>query len=136
MGALRFGLTFAETHGWDTRIVHIVSRVSTTAPREPRADVGELQPTPSTTEARERVERWCHAEGMLSPSCDVFHGRTVPTLLEFAKQVDASMIVCGSRRLSLLERLLSSSVGSGVAAHADRPVAVVPPEPEIVSRAS
>ena len=42
VGALRFGLTFAETHGWDTRIVHIVSRVSTTAPREPGADVGEL----------------------------------------------------------------------------------------------
>lgn len=133
VGALRFGLTFAETHGWDVRIVHVLPRGSTTAPREPGADAGEIQPTPSTTESRDKVERWCRAEGMLNPRCDVFHGRIEPTLLDLAKQVDASMIVCGSRRLSLLERLLSSSVGSGVAAHADRPVAVVPPEPALVS---
>lgn len=38
------------------------------------------------------------------------------------------MLITGSRRLSLVERIFSSSVGASVAAMAPIPVLLVPPE--------
>ena len=55
-------------------------------------------------------------------------GPTLHTLLDVADEVDAAMLVCGSRRLSVVERIVSASVGSELAAFAERPVAVVPPD--------
>lgn len=55
-------------------------------------------------------------------------GATVPALTGVAEDVDAAMIVCGARRLSRTERLLSASVGGELASFAAVPVAVVPPD--------
>ncbi len=55
-------------------------------------------------------------------------GPTINVLLDVAAEVDAVAIVCGSRRLSLGERLFSASVGSELAALAPLPVAIVPPD--------
>ena len=49
-----------------------------------------------------------------------------PELLAVANEERASMIVCGSRRLSLAERIFSSSVGTELAAAAPIPVAIIP----------
>jgi nucleotide-binding universal stress UspA family protein len=57
-------------------------------------------------------------------------GSAVDQLLEIAKREQASMIVCGSRRLSTSERVFEGSVGSLLAATADVPVFVVPPSGE------
>ncbi len=45
----------------------------------------------------------------------------------YAREVGACAIVTGSRKLNAIERLFSTSVGSEIAANADRPVLVVPP---------
>lgn len=55
-------------------------------------------------------------------------GPTLHTLLDAAENADAAMIVCGSRRLSLVDRIVSASVGSELAAFSEIPVAVVPPD--------
>lgn len=55
-------------------------------------------------------------------------GPTVPTLIEVAEDVQAVMIVCGSRRLTRTERLFTASVGGELASFAAMPVAVVPPD--------
>lgn len=55
-------------------------------------------------------------------------GPTLHTLLDVADDVHAAAIVCGSRRLTLAERIFSASVGSELASFAEIPVAVVPPD--------
>ena len=55
-------------------------------------------------------------------------GPTLHTLLDVAEDVHAAALVCGSRRLSLAERIFSASVGSELASFAEIPVAVVPPD--------
>jgi nucleotide-binding universal stress UspA family protein len=53
-------------------------------------------------------------------------GITVTRLVDLARREDASMIVCGSRSLNMLERVFSSSIGAEVGAAATVPVCVVP----------
>lgn len=75
------------------------------------------------------LERWATALGLKpgpSVAFQILDGPTEPGLLRFADQCGASMIVCGSRRLSLAERIFTSSVGTGLAARAPIPVAIVP----------
>jgi len=55
-------------------------------------------------------------------------GATVPALLEVAQEVQAALIVCGSRRLTRTERIFTASVGGELASFAPVPVAVVPPD--------
>ncbi|NJK33105.1 MAG: hypothetical protein HC927_12250 [Deltaproteobacteria bacterium] len=50
------------------------------------------------------------------------------TLLHEARQCDACMILCSSRRLSLVQRIWATSTGSSLAASASVTVGVVPPE--------
>ncbi len=67
-----------------------------------------------------------HGRASLTPRSEV--GATVPALLEVADDVQAAMIVCGSRRLSRTERIFTASVGGELASFAPVPVAVVPPD--------
>lgn len=49
-------------------------------------------------------------------------------ILEVCAREQACVLICGSRRLSLLDRLFTSSVGAELAAMATVPVIIVPPE--------
>ena len=61
----------------------------------------------------------------------VVDGPIVRALWTAAVKERACMLVCGSRRLSLLERIFTSSVGSELAATSPLPVAIVPPPAEL-----
>ena len=56
-------------------------------------------------------------------------GRPWRDLVEAADRLDASVIVVGSRGLHGLRSLLTGSVSHGLAAHAGRPVLIVPRAP-------
>lgn len=56
----------------------------------------------------------------------IAQGQTVSKLIAAATELDACMILCGSRQLSLAQRLWMSSVGSSLAAVAHLPVGVIP----------
>jgi len=58
----------------------------------------------------------------------VVSGPTIDAVLELASEIDAFAIACGSRGLSLSERIVSASVGSELAALATVPVAIIPPD--------
>ena len=47
---------------------------------------------------------------------------------ELAEEMDAAVLVCGSRRLTVGERIFSASVGTELAALSKHPVAIVPPD--------
>jgi nucleotide-binding universal stress UspA family protein len=54
-------------------------------------------------------------------------GSVVDRLVACGEEMDASLIVCGSRQLSTPARFVSVSVGSMLASTAARPVAIAPP---------
>ena len=58
---------------------------------------------------------------------------TCRTILRMADEVDASVIVMGSRGLGGVRTLLLGSVSHGVVHHSHRPVLVVPPGSEIAA---
>lgn len=55
------------------------------------------------------------------------------TILRVADEIDASVIVMGSRGLGGMRTLFLGSVSHGVVHHSHRPVLVVPPSAEIAS---
>ncbi len=84
-------------------------------------------------------ERWLHEHAdELAPqtSVELVEGPVVETLLRAARAYDACMILCGSRRLSLAQRIWTVSTGSTLAAAAHVAVGVIPPEIEPSASAS
>lgn len=75
---------------------------------------------------RADVEAWIAANDLGPATAQLVEGETVERLLALAHAHDAPFIVCGSRRLSTVERIFSSSVGVELAGHADRGVLLVP----------
>lgn len=78
--------------------------------------------------AAEYLRTWLDDNGLGDLPLRTELGDSSRTLLDIAESVDATLLVCGSRRLSLTERIFQSSTGSDLAAHAHRPVLVVPPD--------
>ncbi len=74
------------------------------------------------------LRTWRQDHGLASASLEVLEGPVIPTLLARAGELDACILVTGSRNLSRTQRVFQSSVGSTVAASARCPVAVVPRE--------
>ena len=79
-------------------------------------------------EAGEReLKEWVAGLGLPGVTAVVRQGQTAAQVLRLARETKAAMIVTGSRRLSTVERLLLTSVGSELAATSPVPVMVVPP---------
>ncbi len=95
-------------------------------PRDPTMRSSDVVPPEDTSAAAAAIEAWTAQHGLEGLPLEVRVGHAPGVLVELARERNASMIVCGSRRLSLIDRLFTSSVGSELAAHADRPVVVVP----------
>jgi nucleotide-binding universal stress UspA family protein len=136
VSAVRFGHALAQSLGLATRLVQIIPDpaalpVASVDPTAAHPDV----PVAGTVRDRARLladaERtlgeWLRARGLPELPMRTELGRKAWTLLDVARAEEATLLVCGSRRLSLAERIFDSSVGSQLAAQADRPVLVVPP---------
>jgi nucleotide-binding universal stress UspA family protein len=77
-------------------------------------------------ESEHALDAWAKEHG-LGDSVRVVHvGDPVSDVAVFAKEEQASLVVCGSRRVGTLARLFGHSVASELAAVASVPVAVVP----------
>lgn len=131
--AARFAVDLARSLHREVRALHIAPD-----PRPIPVTMGEpiLPPFLDATAiadlrdtTRLRIERWIEESGLpelAAPIVDL--GDPGPAIERVAEQEGAAMIVCGSRRLGLGDRVLQSSIGTDLAAHADRPVIVVPPD--------
>lgn len=121
----RFGERLGRAIGRGTRLVHV---------HDPGSPIG-IEYLPEGTwdnyhhrQAEERagaLARWRDAND-LQAKVVTAHGQTVPKLITSARELDACMILCGSRRLSLAQRMWTSSIGSTLAAAAHLPVGVIP----------
>jgi nucleotide-binding universal stress UspA family protein len=75
----------------------------------------------------EDVERWKRAQGVTARARLSDKG-IVDGVLDAARDEDAALVVCGSRRLGTVDRIFGSSTGSDLARLSDRAVLVVPSE--------
>lgn len=74
------------------------------------------------------VDDWASAHELGMVRTILAQGDVLDNLLAIARQEDAPLLVAGSRRLSLADRIVTSSVGTDLARLADRAVLVVPPD--------
>lgn len=135
--AIRCGRALAETLDLPALLVHVLpdpAAFPLAGPADPAITSTSAQQAVALLDrARLRVEAehalagWLREHGLGEPPLRAVPGRPARTLLDVAREVEATLIVCGSRRLSLGERIFQSSVGTELAARADRPVVVVPP---------
>jgi nucleotide-binding universal stress UspA family protein len=95
-------------------------------PHDPTMAGSDIAPPEDTSAPAAAMEAWAAQHGLDGLPLELRVGHVPVELVAFARERRATMIVCGSRRLSLIDRLFTSSVGSELAAHADRPVVVVP----------
>ncbi len=137
--AIRFGRSLAEALDLPVLLVHVIPdpAMLPVAAADPAILYASAQQASALVDrARLRVDaehalrEWLREHELGEPPVRAEPGPTAFTLLDVARAVDATMIVCGSRRLSITERIFQSSVGTELAARADRPVIVVPPRDE------
>ena len=127
--ALRFAQELAETVGRELLLVHayevhsaLQSYVSPNAWGQATIE--------ATAAAESSLAAYCD-EHQLSVRSLAVRGPTAHGVLATAAREKACMIVTGSRRLSLVDRIFTSSVGGDLAALASIPVAVVPARPPV-----
>ncbi|MEZ4452563.1 MAG: universal stress protein [Nannocystaceae bacterium] len=75
-----------------------------------------------------RLREWLGELGLAEARHEVRYGPEVSEILAVAHRSDAPFVVCGSRLLGPLERMLTPSTSSELAAHAPGAVLVVPPD--------
>ena len=125
-GALRFGDALARSLGRELVVAYGVRAPSLLDQYLP-ADAWEgVQRAVSEGGARS-AQDWAAGLGVRA-RIHVVEGPLARGLAVAAVRERACLLVCGSRRLSALERLFSSSVGAEVAASAPLATAIVPPE--------
>lgn len=117
----RFGLRLAQDLGVDLLLVHVPET------GQLAAQLGATPHSPLVQDP-EAFEEWVERYGLGGARTETSPGDPVEQTLKLAQAHDASVIVCGSRRLSLSDRVFQASTGSTLAAYARRPVVVVPPE--------
>jgi nucleotide-binding universal stress UspA family protein len=132
--AAGFAVLLGEELGLPVVLAHVVepSRPAAAAgvlslePRDPVMRRSDIVPPQDASEPLAVVTAWAARHGLEGLPLELRVGHVPMELVALARERRAAMLVCGSRRLSLLDRLFASSVGTELATHADRPVVVVP----------
>lgn len=117
----RFGLRLAQVLGVDLVLLHVPET------GQLAAQLGAAPHSPLVTDPQ-AFETWVDTYGLGGARTETSPGDPVEQTLRLATIHDASLIVCGSRRLTLSDRMFQASTGSTLAAYAPIPVVVVPPE--------
>lgn len=124
-GAARFALRTAELCGRELLVVHIVPQFDQGDMFVPAATLEQLYHQLGLEHGR-ALEEWIAAHGLRDAKTALATGDVLSRVLGIAEQEACPLVVCGSRRLSVAERIFNASVGSSLAAYGKLPVAIVP----------
>jgi nucleotide-binding universal stress UspA family protein len=125
--AVAFARDLAAQTGRELVAAHVFDGVADSAARSIPPELARRYRLAFQEEARAALDEFVQRHELGAVKLLTSEGSAVDQLLELARREGASMIVCGSRRLSTTERVFEGSVGSLLAATADVPVFVVPP---------
>ena len=122
--AVDVGLELAKEQDADVTFVHV------TEPDEFRGGRGGTHAITHTEEVDDseavlKAAGQAAEEAGVSYALERISGNTVETIVAFADEKDADMIVVGSRGRNVVATALLGSVSQGVARHARRPVLIV-----------
>ena len=125
--AARFAASLAKRIGRPLHALHVVPHADDYGahyiPEESRKKIAKEH----EAEGKADMAKWLEWLSVTPDSSEVVLGQVNEQVRNAVDRHGASMIVCGSRRLSTLERFLLTSVGSELAATIPAPVCVVPP---------
>lgn len=97
----------------------------------PLEDLGEVEPPVSFhnlhEEALDQLREWCASADGIEIEPRLVEDLPVEGVVQAARDVDADLIVCGTRGLGGVKGLLLGSVARELPGRSHRPVAVVPP---------
>lgn len=133
--ACAFGLEFAEHEGAEVVLVHVLSALDPVEQVEGHLGVPHRIAAPDADAALRDTAAAAEARGV-SVRVELLVGLPEDEVVALAKEVDADLIVVGSRGLGTLKGALLGSVSRGVLANADRPVLVVKSVPVHAERAA
>jgi nucleotide-binding universal stress UspA family protein len=125
--ACRFAARIAETLERPLQLVHVASSTTSWsgAPLGPDG-LGDIEHDARHHAAALLVE-FTRLHHLQSEGSVVLQGEPIDELRNHVTAVDATAIILGSRRLGVISRIFSASVGTELAGTAPCPVAVVPP---------
>lgn len=124
IAAARFGLVFAQDFGRDLTVMH-----ARTARHHPSAEVSlEMAQLLVEPEDPGALDRWMSTYGLGGATGRVEYGDPVREMARLADSDDPTLLVLGSRHLSLAERVFVASSGTDLARETKVPVLIVPPE--------
>jgi nucleotide-binding universal stress UspA family protein len=133
VGALRFAARMSEAVSRPWVVAHVLSEPT---PFTMYGLGGQPSETPDRRRrAREIVDEQLEGLDLSPDEVRIEQGLVLDTLLDIRDALRAPLVVTGSRRLGVLGRLFSASVGTELAAASPCPVAVVPPPARATSAA-
>lgn len=77
--------------------------------------------------AEQRLSTFCETHGLTDVRREVVIGAPEDAMLRRSAELGAPLVVCGSRRLDIVQRVFQSSVGTHLASYSKVPVVLVPP---------
>lgn len=132
IAAARFAAAIAGAHGRPLVVAHVGVPLEHAAIYRLGPGWDAFQET-RRTEIDAETAAWVDAHVPAGAEVVIREGDLVGELLSLAEARRSPMIVVGSRRLTLAERIFGSSTASTLAAHAPMPVAVIPGEPAVAA---
>ena len=130
ISATRFARRMADRLNRELVLAHVVRMPYTWSDGYLPPDVINQICVDMHAQGEAALERWAAKHGMTSLRRVVREGMAFDQLTYLARQEDALMLVAGSRKLKVSERIFVGSVGTELAASASCTVAVVPPDDE------
>jgi nucleotide-binding universal stress UspA family protein len=117
------GLELAKEQGADVTFVHVTDPDEFHGGRVGGVPIAHTDEVDESETALKSAAEAAEAAGV-SYALERISGETVPTIVAFADEKEADVIVLGSRGRNALATALLGSVSHGVLRHASRPVLV------------
>lgn len=124
-GAARFALELSRQLGRGIVVAHVIPHFDTAAMLVPAATIEQLYSQLGLAQSKS-LDGWMRTNGLGDAASAITTGDVIGRLLGIAERERCPILVSGSRKLSLAERLFNASIGATLAGHAKCAVAVVP----------
>lgn len=126
--AATFARTLATSCGRELAVAHVFDAASEPALRTLPEPLAARTMAALRERAESDLDQAVHRHELGDARLETRTGVAVDELLSIADELNASALVCGSRRISTAERVFGGSVGSALAATSHAPVFVIPPD--------